>query len=292
MALAPTTPADQSICTPICVGRSRGSTRSTRTAAQNSAGSWTPSIGTKPTAPTHSPTSNHTLRHRDYCSHLLPAMTRKLHATPRHLSRCRTQRWLLRRTGETLQAPGETSSKPQRGQTLRKDEPFNPQRSITSDGDQTDPGVRKARAVGPSPAAVHALPSRALWPGCARAHRRARDRVACPWARRRTRSHRPLPHSLASSGCRGGVSAKGLHTSFRSCRDGRLRRGPSPTPQHRVPGLFYLGTKDRACSPEEIALAAEGRTELQAIPGADHVATFTRSADVLLSAVLPFINRR
>src|ERR1039458_3027643 len=94
MALAPTTPADQSICTPICVGRSRGSTRSTRTAAQNSAGSWTPSIGTKPTAPTHSPTSNHTLRHRDYCSHLYPATTRKLHATPRHLSRCHTQRWL------------------------------------------------------------------------------------------------------------------------------------------------------------------------------------------------------
>jgi hypothetical protein len=123
------------------------------------------------------------------------------------VARSLKQGWLLRRTGETLRALSETSPKPQHKRALPKEEPFNTRRSITSDGDQTAPGIRQARAAGPSPAAVHALPSRALWPGCARARRRARDRAACPWARRRTRSHRPLPHPLASSARPGGASA-------------------------------------------------------------------------------------
>jgi hypothetical protein len=88
-----------------------------------------------------------------------------------------------------------------------RDEPLSTRRSITSDGDQTAPGIRKARAAGSSPATGHARPSRTLRPSCARARRRARHRVACPWARRPTRSHRPLPHSLACSARPGGASA-------------------------------------------------------------------------------------
>ena len=103
--------------------------------------------------------------------------------------------WVLRRTGETLRHPARRRRGPQRA--LPKDEPFHTQRRITSDGDQTAPGIPKARAASTSPAAVHALSNRALWPGCARARRRARDGVACPWAPGRARRHRTLPDSLA-----------------------------------------------------------------------------------------------
>ena len=88
-----------------------------------------------------------------------------------------------------------------------RDGPLSTRRSITFDGDQTAPGIRKARAAGSSPATGHARPSRTLRPSCARARRRARHRVACPWVRRPTRSHRPLPHSLACSARPGGASA-------------------------------------------------------------------------------------
>ena len=105
------------------------------------------------------------------------------------------ERWVLRRTGETLRHPARRRRGPQRA--LSKDEPFHTQRRITSDGIQTAAEIPKARAASTSPAAVHALSHRALWPGCARARRRARDGVACPWAPRRARRHRTLPDSLA-----------------------------------------------------------------------------------------------
>ena len=55
-----------------------------------------------------------------------------------------------------------------------------------------------------------------------------------------------------------------------------------------VPSLFYLGDAERPYRPEELALAAEGKTTLAVMPGADHVATFNRAEDAL-AIVLPFI---
>jgi pimeloyl-ACP methyl ester carboxylesterase len=55
-----------------------------------------------------------------------------------------------------------------------------------------------------------------------------------------------------------------------------------------VPSLFYLGDAERPYRAEELALAADGKTTLAVMPGADHVATFNRSDDAL-GIVLPFI---
>ena len=134
--------------------------------------------------------------------------------------------WVLRRSGETLPHPARRRRGPQRA--LPKDEPFYMGRRITSDGDQTAPEIPKARPASTSPAAVHALSSRALWPGCARARRRARHRGACSWARRRARRHRTLPHSLA------------VLRALRRCerwrrRDRLVERARWPDSQHALP---------------------------------------------------------
>jgi pimeloyl-ACP methyl ester carboxylesterase len=65
--------------------------------------------------------------------------------------------------------------------------------------------------------------------------------------------------------------------------------GDSPdTTQIAASSLWYLGDGDRSFSPAERRLTAGKKTELYVIAGADHVTTFTRSADVL-PAVLPFL---
>lgn len=71
--------------------------------------------------------------------------------------------------------------------------PWHSQRSIPSDGHRAAP---QERAAATSPATLRALPTRALHPACARAHRRDRHRVARPWAPKRGLRHRPLPHPL------------------------------------------------------------------------------------------------